>query len=331
MDIRKGFMTSAALLVAVAGGHAAASPQYAYVYSDVDNGSDVLVSVPINLNLIDTVTLTSVSGTGNTILNFADSAEFAAGDFDAGTFVSHYVRITSGAAAGLWSSITVNTETSVTIDDSDVAALLAGNETVEIYPHHTLSSVFPDTLLDDADSTLPSALGKGMLSDGLQVLLYSDADSQNKAAGSGGVIGYTTFFGAGWGSDADRPLLPEQPFVIRNNTGNDLIYAAPGYAPGHPIAYLTAAAERDTAFGTGFPVPITLDETGLGTFDGRQILTQTDDANAAAGSANIFGYTTFFGAGWGSDADTELPANKGFILRQPSGDTGGVSIITSPY
>ncbi len=317
--MKKQLTSGLLCLAALSAGQMQAQTVYAYVAETIPASSDVLVSVPVNNNVEVELTTSGVSGSVITVPN---SAAFASGDYNAGTFAEFYVRFVDGPAAGLWSSITVNSETSITIEDAAVAALASsgGGDTIRVYAHHTIGSVFPDALLDISFVT------------GTQLLFYSDGDTQNKAPGSGASVGYTEFLGIGWGSDADRPLEPEQAFIIRNSSASPLTYVKAGIAPDHPVAYLVEAGPaKDTALGTGYPANVTVEETGLGGVTGRQILVQGTGQNSAPGNAGTFGWTAFLGIGWGADAGVNLAPNSAYIFRQPSGDTGGVSTVVKPY
>ena len=317
--MKNKMMTGLLCAAALAGGQAEAAEVYAYVHSTVAASSDTLVSVPVNNAVEVELATTGVTGT---VLNVANSPSFVAGDYNAGAFAKYYVRFVSGPAAGLWASVTVNSETSITIDNAAVAALASsgGGDTIRVYKHHTVASVFPEALLDEA------------FVDGTQLLFYSTADAQNKAPGSGGIVNYTSFFDIGWGANAERPINPEESFVIRNNSGSTLSYVATGIAPDHDVAYLIEpGVNKDTPLSTGFPVDVTVEETGLGTADGRLILLQTASQNALPGSSAIYVFTTLGGVGWGANAGTALLPNTGFILRQQASDAGGKATVVKPY
>lgn len=319
MDIRKGLAISVASLAAFAGGNAESAETLAYVFEEVANNADVLVTVPVN-NAVEKE-LTTVSRSGSTLT--VPAASMSAGAYNAGSFVKYYVRFIDGPAAGLWASITSNTATAITLDNPAVAALASagGGNTIRIYKHHTLASVFPDALLNTA------------VVDGSQVLFFDSSATQNKPAGSGGVASYTTFFNLGWGTNAERPLLPETAFVIRNTTGTALQYIATGTAPDHAVAYLlTSGANKDTALGTGYPVPVTVEDTGLGAQNRQMLLQPSNVLNPAPGSAAIYTHTDFFNLGWGANAGVSLAANSAFILRQVATDTdSGKSTVVKPY
>lgn len=332
MATKKALMFGAAALAA-ASFQANAQKLLAYVSSPLPSGTDTLVSVPVNNNVEVELETVSVAGS---VITVDDSPEFAAGDYSAGSFARYYVRFIDGGAAGLWSNITVNSDTTLTIDNAEVAALAnaAGGETIRVYKHHTVGSVFPDSFLDDADG---GVLTTGGVADGLQLLFYSEAALQNKAPGSrasSGVINYTTFFNLGWGAGADAPLLPETAFVIRNQTGNDLQYVVSGAAPDHPVSYLfDASVNKDYLLGTGYPADVTVEETGIGVFDGRVIFTQGSGIDTGPGGdgGSQFSFTTFFNLGWGASAGVELKPNSAFVFRQSAADPGGKVTVEKPY
>lgn len=310
-------MTGMLTLSALAGGHAQAAGVYAYVHQSVPGNSDVLVSVPVNNALEVELTLTGKSGS---VLFFSNSASFASGDYNAASFAKYYVRFVDGPAAGLWSSITVNAETSITVDNASVAALAASGNKIRVYKHQTVGSVFPASLL-----------GQSFV-DGTQLLFYSSADSQNKNPGSGGIVNYTSLFDIGWGANAERPLNPEEAFVIRNNAGSPLTYIATGAAPDHAVAYLVKpGVAKDTAMGSGYPVGVSVLETGLGAFNNRQIRLQGTSKNALPGSLATYTYSTGGGVGWGVNAAVVLAPNGGYIFRQTASDAGGKVTVQKPY
>jgi uncharacterized protein (TIGR02597 family) len=317
VNFRQGLTTAVLSLAALAGGRAQASDVYAYVHRSIPANADVLVTAPVNNDIQAELTVTGKAGS---ILSFANSPAFASGDFNAGTYARYYVRVLDGTAAGLWASITVNSETSVTIDSPIVAALVSTGNTIRVYKHHTVGSLFPVALQ-----------GQSFV-DGTQLLFYSNGPGQDKNPGSGGIVNYTSFFDLGWGNNAERPILPEEAFVIRNTSASPLTYVATGFAPDHAVAYfLQPSAARDSARGTGYPVPVTVAQTGLGGFNGRQVRLQGTALNALPGSLATYTYSTSGGVGWGANAGVELQPGSGFILRQTSSDTGGISSVEKPY
>lgn len=323
MKLRKTFTTGLLALAVFAGGSAHAGTTFAAVNRDLPAGTDTFVSVPVNNNVEVELAATSKLGT---TLNFP-AASLSDGAYDAGTFPVYYVRFIDGPAAGLWASITANSASSITIDDAAVAALASGTETIRVYKHHTLASVFPTELRDDSAG---GKLTKGAVANGMKILFYSTADALNKGPGSGGI--FTWFNSAvGFLTNASRPLLPDTGFIIRNDTVNDLTYFTAGEAPDHPVAYLVkAGVARDTHVGTGYPVTVTAGDSGVGG-PGRQILLQSNAFNSSPG--NLPGIYTWFNpsVGFFTNANKPLEANSAYVLRQNASEVGGKATVVKPY
>lgn len=323
MNIKKGFAAGALVVASMLGGQAEAQTLYAYVSETIPANSDVLISVPVNNSVEVELTTSSVSGSVITVPN---SVDFAAGDYNQAAFVRYYVRFIDGPAAGLWSSITANTETTLTIANPDVAALATsgGGDKIRVYAHHTLESVFPKAL-------------EGFVVDGTpgqqtQVLFYSTADSQNKAPGSNGTATFLSPL-AGWGPNAARPIFPEEGIIVRNRSlSKSLTFIKSGIAPDHPVSYLIKpGVARDTAFGTGYPASVLVPETNLGGVFQNQILVQTvPGQNNPPGNAGTYTYINP-AVQWSVNNTKLIPANQAFIFRQPATDAGGKRTVTKPY
>lgn len=330
MDMKKGLMASALVTAALVSGQAAAGPDLAYVSTPIPAGTQTLVSVPVN-NAVE-VELTTETGTTGTTIK-VPAASMAGGEYNAGANVKFYVRFIDGPAAGLWTSITANGTNSFTVDNADVVAKATstGGDTIRVYAHHTVGSLFPADMLDDGDGGL---LTTGVVGSGLQIQTISAGPGINKAQGTGtpGFVSFTVVPGvfAVW-DIPDAPLLPETAFIISNAGTNDLVFIAPGHAPDHPVSILLpAATTQDTYVGAGYPVPMTVAETGVGTGSAsRGILTRGTGVNAAIGD-QIFGYLGFLGV-W-DQPNVELDPFGGFIVRQDDAtDAGGIITVTKPY
>lgn len=316
----------------LAGAQASAQELFAYVATPLPAGTDTLVSVPVNNDVEAELTTDSVAGS---VIN-VPAASLPGGAYDAGSFVNYYVRFIDGPAAGLWSSITANSDSSITIDNPAVAALAtaAGGDTIRIYEHHTVGSVFPADQLDDSDGGL---LTTGAVANGLQIQFFSDADTQNKAPGSDGAVSFSVISLPGntiaaW-NVPDRPLLPETAFVVRNNSGEDLQYIQSGAAPDHPVAFLAeSGVVKDTHRGLGYPVSLTVLETGLGAGTAnRQVLTQGTAQNSAPGTDGSTATYLGFAGAWNTP-NLELQPFAGFVFRQTSAsDAGGKVDVVKPY
>lgn len=328
--VKKGFTAAALLLASMASGQADAGAVFSYVSTPLPAGTQTLVSVPVN-NAVEVELVTA--GVSGSVINLP-AASVVDSAYNAGAYPAYYVRFIDGPAAGLWSSVTVNSPSSITIADADVAAQASagGGDTIRVYKHHTVGSIFPADKLDDADG---GSLTTGMVSSGLQIQFFSDGDTINKAQGSGApsFASFLAFGGFGVWDTPDVPLLPESCFIVSNPTPNDLVYIASGFAPDHAVSYLIKPnVSKDTFLGSGYPVPTTVSGTGLGSGQqNRTIFTRGTGVNQAPGSGGgaIYSYLGFLQI-W-DEPDAEIQPFGGFILRQEGADAGGVSVADKPY
>ena len=263
--------------------------------------SDVLVTVPFNQDSEGDFTVSGVTGTGVTVAG----APFTAGEF-AGT---HLVRLTSGAAAGLWTTITANTTGELTLDDADVLALIAATDAFTVYPHQTVGSIMQDRLRNISFVS------------GTQILLFdNDAASQNK--GSSATLTFITFPITTWSGaqGVDTILAPESLFVLRNSSNQALNFVTTGNVPTHPVSHLIpAGATKDILIGSGYPVDTTVGKTNFEGVAQRQILKfDNTAAGQNKGSSSTLTFITFPINGWtGGAGDQEaLSPSEGFIFRQ---------------
>ena len=279
--------------------------------------SEVLLSVPFNKTMEASL---AVNGTpsGTTLpvaTNALDGEDFSGG--------MYYVRFTSGNANGLWCDVSSNTADDITIDDATVAGMVQDTDTFRVYKHHTIGTLFP-------------ALHRGWsyVAD-TQILLFPYGDTgQFKTADR--ILTYKTFPVPGWsGTGAATVVPPESLFILRNNsTTQTLHYAHGGTVPDHAVSFLLPAhADKDFLIGTGYPVVVTVSQTGFGGVADRQVLLFNNQASGQFKTADaILTYKTFPVPGWsGTGGSTPIGKSEGFIFRQSSGDAGGVVTVTKPY
>lgn len=103
----------------------------------VPPSSDAVVTVPFALPAVGSFTANGKTGTGITIAGPLTAHAFE------GVF---YIRMTSGAAVGRWSTISANTATELTLADTTFLGSVVATDTFAIIPHQTLGKVFPDEL-----------------------------------------------------------------------------------------------------------------------------------------------------------------------------------------
>ena len=326
---KRRLIGAAAVLLAVGGVGAHAAPPVGTDTTVVPANSDRVVTIPFNREAVGEFETSGVSGS---TVSLEGDPGFN-GDALADT---HYVRVIDGPGAGLWSTISGNQSASVTLSRSAVASELsgAGGDTVRVYPHHTIDSVFKRNLRGVSHTA------------GTSVLLFDNsAGVQNLPPGGAGAVNFIESPATGdliWnGVDGEDTVLPPNTaFVIRNNSDEPLTFVAQGFVPDHPVSFLLpGGATRDIAIGTGYPVNTqTIGRTNFGGVVGRSILLYDNTLNVqnlppgGAGSVNritspVSGEPIWNGV---DGADTTLPSAEGFLLRQ-NGEAGGLVRTTPAY
>jgi len=267
---KKGTVIAVLALTILVGAWAGAAPPnnvVGYNRIEVPADSDVVVSVPFNLNPKGSYTVVTVTGTGVTA---------AAGSFPDPLGGACYVRFTSGNANGLWTTITSNTTDTLVFDNQDAAFLskIANGNTFAVYPHQTLGSVLPKKLEEFAFVASPDAtLGNRKN----EVLLPSEADGINKSATATyyylkwnhPVLGLLE----GWREHGQSVMVdkggvivkPDSYVILRNNGSKKLTFILKGLVPIGKIGskVSTKAVQYDLNFATGRPLPVTLNKLGL--------------------------------------------------------------------
>lgn len=278
--------------------------------------TDVLLSVPVSRPVEEAL---SVDGApSGTTLPVAAGA-LAGSSYDD----AYYVRFTSGAAEGLWSTVVSNSDDDVTITDAAVAALVADGDAFRIHAHQTVGSLFPKLHYDWSYTS------------GTQILLFDNqAAGQFKVASD--ILQYRTVPVPGWTSGGAATVIPpESMFILRNNSSTKTLhYAHAGLVPDYTVSYLLpAGVDKDILIGSGYPTGTTVTKTGFGGVAGRQLLMFDNQATGRFKVADdILQYRTVPVPGWTSGGgSTPVPASEGFIFRQSSSDPGGVIRTVRPY
>jgi uncharacterized protein (TIGR02597 family) len=317
MKIKASAITAAALL-ALAAQSASAAEAVGYNVVTVPANSDVLVSVPFNNNVEATYTVDSVAGTGITV-----NEALSAGTYDS----SYYVRFIDGSGEGLWSTITVNGSGGLTLAD-DFSGYVANGDTFRVYEHHTIGSIFPDTMYGVSFTN----------STQIQTYDATGAGQFKLASGSASYVAVPPLFQYAWtgSANADTVLAPGSMFLVRNGAGEELTIPVFGDVPDHSSAVVVATGARDLNIGTGFPVAMTIDDLGIGA-DSRQLQVYDNSASGqfklAAGTASYVAVPPLFQYAWTGSANgsTVISGSEAFLVRLPSGDAGGKITINKPY
>lgn len=310
----------AAALLAFAVPMAQAQDAVGYNRIVVPANADVLLSVPFNQDSEGTYTVSSSDATSVTVAN----ASFAVDGYNN----SHYIRLTNGDGEGLWTTIVDTGASTLTLEETKVLDYIVdGTTTFRVYPHHTLGSLFP------------SGMYGVSYTNGTQVLIYeNDLSDMRQNRSSSIAAAYTTSDGGRWGGadgvSSSTVLKPETRFILRNNDSEEYAVIMHGAVPDYNVCMLIAA-DGDLVTGSGYPVPVTLDESELGA-NQRQVLlydnTTADKDNRSA--STLAAYTTDDGGRWtgaGVDGTERILPSESFTLRLPSAEAGTKISIPKPY
>lgn len=313
-------ITAVALLVLVASAAGAAENMAGVNAQTVPTAvgatpSDALFTVPFTANYeymaaVDTVD----QGNAKVTVNPTDIP---------GSYAdTYYVRFTSGAAEGRWSTVQSNTAGEIVVKNADILAGVVAGDEFRVYKHHTISSVLPLTLL-----------GLSYL-DGTQILLFENStatSAQNRQVTDSATF-YAAYGNIWFGTVSGSKVLPPQTkFVLRNySTTQALQFIAFGNVADYDIQVQLAAPTgvNDFNIGTGFNQAILLKDAGLDG-DGRTVLFYDNAAQGtdkqAVDSATFY---AAYGNIWFGTTDGNEPILPGqtITLRLPAGDSGWARI-----
>jgi uncharacterized protein (TIGR02597 family) len=307
---------------------------------NVPANTDVRLSVPFTTapyggsGSQDAAAVFTVIGTTSGSTINVTSGALTSGVFTAAnvTKSSYYVRFMTGNAKGLWMTIKSNDVGGFVLDDTYTlqrAALInkvQSGDQFRVYKHQTISGVFSSDLLGIS------------YVNGTTILLYeNDIDTVATNPTSWKQAAYTTSGGGKWsgsGIDGTTILRPEAQFILRNTSLQTLFVAMNGLAPDYPVSMLIKAGD-DMLIGTGYPVPITLKDSGLGGVTGRIVMTYDNQATGQnKTSLKQAAYTTSGGGKWtgsGVTGNEVLSPSEAIRFRLPSGDAGTIVTINKPY
>jgi uncharacterized protein (TIGR02597 family) len=308
------------------------------------------VNVPANTDVRLTVPFTTVpfNGSGDQVAEAlftvtgttgGSTINVAPGSLTSGVFTaanmtksSYYVRFLTGNAKGLWITIKSNDANGLVLDDSSAsqrAALMnkvQANDTFRVYKHHTVSSVFT-----------PELYGLSYLGGTTTLMLYlNDIDSVVQNPTSWKTLSYNVTSGKWVGNAVDGTtiLRPEAQFILRNGSSQTLFVPTFGSAPDYPVSMLITGSD-DMLIGTGYPVPITIKDSGMGGTTSRLVMFYDNQAlgqnKTASKSAT---YTTSGGGKWVGSGVTGLELinpSEAVRLRLPASETGTIVTINKPY
>jgi uncharacterized protein (TIGR02597 family) len=259
----KSTLTLAMLLALSLTGSAVMAQQnvVGYNFKQVAPESDVVVTVPFTREAAGEYTVAADS-TGATIT----VSETISDTYDD----AYYVKITSGTSEGLWITTSSNTSNQITLVDSvDVST----NDTLTVYPHHTLESVFPDEQLDVAfEASIKHPMFPTIETYKTQLVMVRPATT-----GINRPVERFFYYNSDWrkageaftDSFNNTVITPDDYLIVRNeNSTKTLAFSTDGFVPFVDRAMkMTNGVELDLPVSTGWPVAMRLDELNLGGTD----------------------------------------------------------------
>lgn len=312
MKFESRILTAAALL-ALATPSGFAGEAVGYNAIAVPGNSDVLLSVPFNRDYERELTVQSVTGNGFTVADALTAGAYAGG--------AYYVRMTGGTGEGLWSTVVGNDGSSLTLEQTGILAHVGAGDAFRVYRHHTLGSMFP------------AGMAGKSFKEGSQVLIYQNntaAMTQNKSAAK--VAAYSKA-GGGWvgaGVGNDTVLVPETKFVLRNTSGDGLTMVTFGDVPDYTVALL-AAAGGDLVIGSGYPLPVTLNSSGLAGEQRQVLFYDNADGNFNKSASQVAASVGGNWVGVGIDGSERIAPSESVTLRLPATEAATRISIRKPY
>jgi uncharacterized protein (TIGR02597 family) len=273
--------------------------------------SDAKITVPFTEHEDGEFTADAVdSGTG-VITVTADPAltpdEFAA-DF--------YVRFVDGDAEGLWSTIIANGTGSITVENPAVLAYAAAGDTLRVYKHHTVKTMFPAGMYNVSHMQ------------GTQVFIYENDLADMKDNPSSSASALCAGRGVWVGGGANSVLTPETQFIVRNQAVTPLTVITQGVVPDYNVSMLIAPS-GDLVIGSGYPVPVSLSAAGL---EGLSRTVFFYDNSATGQNKSAIASALWIGTMWvGAGSGMTLMPSEVVKLRLPATEAGQKVTINKPY
>ena len=313
--------------------------------------SDTIVSLPLRKSVTAAGAL--ASNPSGSVLTIA-SAAYTDNQFAA----THYVKFSTGPAAGKWYTITSNTATTLTINLNGDTLNAVGTNELEVIKFWTLAELIDPATCTSDPTTTPNAvvassstLGTGRKTELLIPNLV--------ATGVNIAPNVTYYVHAGiWKLSGPNTasnnvqLWPDTYFIIRNPAmAASTKYVCAGEVDTKAFAIslgTQTGIKQDNFQGMPRPVDVTLNQLGLGGTPAfmsstsqlgtgqRDVLLLFDNTSAKKNKAPV--YTYYFHAGIWKKTDTGatdkgndvIPAGSGFIIRKYQSGTGATETWTNP-
>ncbi len=296
--------------------------------------SDTVCAVPFARPAVfQGVVLSSAAGTGQITLTPEGESNWTANAFQG----LHFVRILSGAKAGMYYQVAANAAGTVTLDlAGDSATGFDAGVTFRIHPFWTLSSLFPPA----SQTTLVTSTGT-LANQRRSLLLLPNVNG----VGTNLAPSETYYvLSTGWrkttGEVSNEVILfPDSYFIIRHNHATitaSTFYTPTGGVELNPVTAPLATrsgGQQDNFVSSGRPVPVKIKDLELissGAFmaststlnNGRrdQVLV-FDNATAGINKAPVKTYYYFSGTwrrigGTADDGDDLIQPSHGLIIRK---------------
>jgi len=248
-----------AMLMAARAQAQAGSPAAGYTSVTVPPNSDAVVSVPFSRSAAYEGAVTSSADATHLTQT---GAGWTAGEW---TNTPHYVRMTSGASNGKWSTIVNNTTDTLELE---TGLTIASPNTYRIEQHWTLNNVFRPWLEGTSFFTsTPQGLGVNYKT---QVLTYNTTTTgANQSAPN-----TYYYLNSAWRKtpnktvDVGNTILRPEEFMFLRNSGTNVVltFFALGEVQEGTLrkSLATLSGANDIYVGTGRPVTMTLAQLGLG-------------------------------------------------------------------
>lgn len=325
-----------ALIAGFANAQTATSRIVGYNSTTCPGGSDTFVSVPFHQAPTYSGSFGASAFISNSVISLQSSGTPG---WTPNEFVgTHYLKITTGSAAGLILEISANTADSLTVDPTGFGFLsISSGDRFLIIPHWTLATLLPAA----TQTTLHQSVGNLLPQRGSELLFYETTSEGIEPAPER--IYYVT--SSGWFQNADGSpaadnvrIPPHAAFIIRHQTGAANTFFRPAAHVDVTLSAVLLASKKgqahDNVLAIIRPIPIQLDDLGFSALNfassfGTGEAQRKDEIlifdNAAVGHNKIETARYFFyanswrlddGANYPVADTTTLPAGSVVVVRK---------------
>lgn len=320
----KASAITAATLLALTAQSVSAAEAVGYNVVAVPANSDAVVSVPFTQDAEASFTVNAVTDADS----FTVNESLAADTYDS----SYYVRFTSGNGEGFWSTISDNGSGGFDLSDTNVLSNVAGGDSLTVYAHHTLGSVFPSSLEGTTFDSSTQIMLPNTASEGINKAAKAFSYQEN------GLFGNPAGWYDGFTYSDSVVIAPDSFVIVRNQLASGITNIVFGDVLDTDLAaVIPATSGSDDLYLGLYPVDVTLGDLNLEGFG--QLIVIDNDASGInkAGKAYTYQASGLFGnpAGWYDGftyADsTVVPAGTGVILRRSAGASADDWAMNKPY